>query len=62
MTIFKITKHSQMIKDLESRISFIEGEIKVLRNDTGYHKEYISEMRQDIKDIKNILIEMRGNK
>ncbi len=60
MTIFKITKTSQRIKDLETRISFIEGEIKVLRNDTSYHKDFIKEMKQDIKDIKTILMSMKG--
>ncbi len=61
MTIFRITKNNQRIKDLETRVSFIEGEIKVLRNDTSYHKDFIKEMKQDIKDIKTILISMRGN-
>ncbi len=71
MTIFQISKNSQRlkdleirnnqrIKDLETRISFIEGEIKVLRNDTSYHKDFIKEMKQDIKDIKTILISMKG--
>ncbi len=63
MTLFRINANKReqqgRISDLESRVSFLEGELKVLQTkDSLFYelfKDFKQEMRSEFKDIKKEL-------
>ncbi len=63
MTLFRISasrkEQDERVASLESRVSYLEGEVKVLQiKDTFYYdlfKDLKKEMRQEFKNIKKEL-------
>ncbi len=67
MTIFRISANKKIqeekINSLESRLSYLEGEVKVLQTKDNFTydllKDIKKEMRSEFKDIKKDLKELR---
>lgn len=56
MTILNIGTNSKFKKEIRNKIATIEGEILILKTTDTFTKDYIKEIKVDIKEIKSMLM------